>query len=76
MEELHLTVYQIVLKVCPVLWITSDYGPSGSSSLCVISRLRNGDSVFSVYEISAHLPGSVLGPGGMVITKSWEVSTV
>ena len=52
MEELHLTVYQIVLKVCPVLWITSNYGPSGSSSLCVKSRLRNGDSVFSIYEIS------------------------
>lgn len=76
MEGLHPTIYQIVLKVCPVLWITSNYGPSRSSSLCVKSRLRNSDSVFSLYEISAYLPGSVLGPGGMVVTKSWEVSTV
>lgn len=35
MEGLHPTIYQMVLKVCPVLWITSNYGPSRSSSLCV-----------------------------------------
>lgn len=44
-------------------------GHPGAHHLCVKSRLRNSYSVFSLYGIPTHLPGSVPGPGVMVVTS-------
>lgn len=49
-------------------------GHPGAHHLCVKSRLRNSYSVFSLYGIPTHLPGSVPGPGVMVVTSpGWWV---